>query len=111
MSQRLPESREVAKLAAKRTKQSSLLDYPRYVSASVRRKQLEERDRLIRQKEEEASQKNWRLLERSEHLLRKQNQTMGRNTKKVLKRSKPVRTAASKSRSPSNPKEAKRGRQ
>ena len=110
VSQRLPESREVAKLAAKRTKQSSLLDYPRYVSASARRKQLEERDRL-RQREEEASQKNWRLLEKSEHLLRKQNQTLGRNTRKVLKRSKPVRTAASKSRSPSNPKVAKRGRQ
>jgi len=109
-SQRLPESREVAKLAAKRTKQSSLLDYPRYVGPSARREQLEERDRL-RRKEEEASQKNWRLLEKSEHLLRKQNQTLGRNTRKVLKRSKPVRTAVSKSRSPSNPKVAKRGRQ
>ena len=109
-SQRLPESRDVAKLAAKRTKQSSLLDYPRYNVTSLRRKQLEERDRL-RQKEEEAAQKNWRQLERSEHLQRKQSQTLGRNTEKVLKRSKPVRTAASKSRSPSNPKDAKRGRQ
>ena len=109
-SQRLPESREVAKLAAKRTRQSSLLDYPRYSGVSIRRKQLEKRDRL-RQNEEEAAQKNLRLLERSEHLLRKQSQVLGRNTKKVLKRSQPVRSAASKSRSPSNPKGAKRGRQ